>query len=368
MTAESTQAGPRDGSEDAPILRLVTLILNEASREGATRVRLSREERRVLCEYEVGGVWREAESPPTYLWQQVGKVLVTYAGGEYWTKGARRGVISRPSLECRWWLACGDQHEQIILRALPEDATDEQSVSTSDAFVARRLSHLGLPPDAALLTHETVLLPTNRFFQAMAEAAEGGQREHPVLGNVLHLGEAVVVRSQFGSPMTAIQVENLRALGAGKVVHIGIAGSLSGDDLAIGDVVVSAGAFNETGTGVVYGFPFQQEIPADPELAREVHGRLLEAGVEAELCRHWVTDGARMETRSKIEQFAGLGARCVEMEAAGIFAVALKYGLSATSIYVISDVLADDEWAIGFDSDTLRAAVARVARFAVASF
>lgn len=245
--------------------------------------------------------------------------------------------------------------------------SEEKSMSSAETLVAQRLSGLGLPRGDALLGRKLVLLAINRFFRIMLESPQAEKGEHPLLGSVLHLKEAVVVQSQYGSPMAAIQAENLRVLGATQMVHVGIAGSLSGD-LGIGDVVVSTGAFNETGTGVIYGFPFQQEIPADPELARDVHRRLLDAGIEAELCRHWVTDGARMETRSKIEQFAGLGARCVEMEAAGIFAVALKYGLSATSIYVVSDVLADDEWVVGFDSDALRSAVARIAHFAAAGF
>lgn len=244
---------------------------------------------------------------------------------------------------------------------------EEKSVTSAEALVARKLSQLGLTRDDALLERDLVLLPIDRFLRVMLESPEPARQEHPVLGSVLQLGEAMVVRSQYGSPMAAIQAENLCVLGATKMVHVGLAGSLS-KDLGIGDVVVSTGAFNETGTGVIYGFPFHQEIAADANLARDVHEKLLGAGIAATLCRHWVTDGALMETGRKIEHFVGLGARCVEMEAGGIFAVALKYGLSATAIYVISDVLADDEWVTGFDSEVLRSAVARIAHFAVAGF
>ncbi len=48
-----------------------------------------------------------------------------------------------------------------------------------------------------------------------------------------------------------------------------------------------------------------------------------------------------------------MGAKCVEMEGAGLFTVANFRSRKATAIYVVSDSGSNDEWTLGWGESTL---------------
>lgn len=120
-------------TDEAPLLRLVDFILNEASKNGATSVRLTRMEKRLRCEYEVGGTWREVENPPLYLWTNIANMLTVFAGLEYWRKGPKEGIIRRQSLVSQWRLTCENQYNQIVLRPIIEDDHRPEDIKTGMA-------------------------------------------------------------------------------------------------------------------------------------------------------------------------------------------------------------------------------------------
>ena len=67
-----------------------------------------------------------------------------------------------------------------------------------------------------------------------------------------------------------------------------------------------------------------------------------------------------METWGQICEYRQKGALCVEMEGVGLFIVAAYRDCFATAIYVISDVLIENSWKLGWDENKLEDSIQRV--------
>lgn len=64
---------------------------------------------------------------------------------------------------------------------------------------------------------------------------------------------------------------------------------------------------------------------------------------------HWTTDGGYVQLEWRGRYYLNeLGAKCVEMEGAGLFTIANFRSRKATAIYVISDSGSNDEWDLGW--------------------
>lgn len=222
----------------------------------------------------------------------------------------------------------------------------QHSITSARAFIEDSISQDGLTIKDVMLEYPAVLSFRYLWHQVRDQA---GLQEfsHQVLKGAYIHHDSLFIESRISSPAMAIQVETLLALGVRKMVYIGIVGSIS-PELSIGDLVVSTGAINETGTGVCYGHDLRSVIPADSELTHQVHERLREQGLEPRLAVHWCTDAPYRETRTKVNEYRQMGAVCVEMEGAGLFAVAREYGIPAAAVFVISDELKETGWVQGW--------------------
>lgn len=165
------------------------------------------------------------------------------------------------------------------------------------------------------------------------------------------------VKGEMCSPGIATQAEDLIAAGAQELIHVGFAGGRAGT--VIGDVVITDGAFNDTGVAGLYGF--DEEIIETSKALTDVFCEEMAAkGISYHRGYHWTTDAGYVETSWRIKEFEDKGALCVEMEGAGLFAVAKFRSRCAAGIYVISDSGSGDDWNLGWGEDILEKSINRV--------
>ncbi len=144
-----------------------------------------------------------------------------------------------------------------------------------------------------------------------------------------------------GAPLAAALLEEAIALGGGKFIACGGAGTL--DSHAIGKLIVPTSAIRDEGTSYHY-LPPGDEVAPTPAALQAIEQALNAAGVPFEKTKTWTTDAVYRETRGKIARRRGSGCGCVEMEAAGLFAVARFRGVELAQILYAGDDLGGDFW------------------------
>ena len=76
---------------------------------------------------------------------------------------------------------------------------------------------------------------------------------------------------------------------------------------------------------------------------------------------HWTTDGGYVQPEWRGRYFFNdMGAKCVEMEGAGLFTIANFRSRKATAIYVVSDSGSNDEWNLGWGESTLENSIQKL--------
>lgn len=193
----------------------------------------------------------------------------------------------------------------------------QNSITSARAFIENSIFKQGLAIEDVMLECP-VMLSFSFLWQQIKNKANLKEFSHPLLSEAYQCNEVIFLESRMSSPMIAIQLETLAALGIKKVIYIGIAGSIS-PDLRIGDIVVSKGAINETGTGICYGHDLKSVIWGDPELSNQVHVLLKKEQLNSRQSIHWSTDAPYRESLEKVLEFREMGAICVEMEGGRFF-------------------------------------------------
>jgi uridine phosphorylase len=145
-----------------------------------------------------------------------------------------------------------------------------------------------------------------------------------------------------GAPIAAAVLEELIAFGVQRFVSIGLAGGLQ-SDLHSGDVVLADRALRDEGTSYHY-LPPARSVEADPVLAQHISAALSAHHVVHSSGASWTTDAPYRETRRQVEAYCAEGMKTVEMEAAAVFAVGQRLGVSTAAVFVIGDRLADLVW------------------------
>ncbi|MBV9006203.1 MAG: hypothetical protein JO181_16195 [Solirubrobacterales bacterium] len=139
----------------------------------------------------------------------------------------------------------------------------------------------------------------------------------------------------MGGPSTAIVVAELADLGAKRLVRVGTCGALR-PSLRLGDLLVAREAISSDGTSRALGAA--DRIAPSPGL--------LEALLAATQGAPGAHAGAVASTDlfydappDQEKRWIAAGALAVEMEAATLFAVAVKRGLEAAALLIVSDLL-----------------------------
>jgi uridine phosphorylase len=152
----------------------------------------------------------------------------------------------------------------------------------------------------------------------------------------------LLVPPGVGGPALAVAIEEAAVLGARELISIGLAGGISAAARS-GAILLLDAALPGDGTSAAYGAGSGPLAP-DADLASEVAARLRRAGLAHELATSWTTDAVYRETPVKIRAAIGRGASVVEMEAAGLFAVARALGIRAAAVVVVADDVSDLTW------------------------
>ncbi|MGK5543379.1 nucleoside phosphorylase [Streptomyces sp. URMC 127] len=143
----------------------------------------------------------------------------------------------------------------------------------------------------------------------------------------------------LGAPAAALVLEQLISLGTTRIITVGTAGSLQ-PDLRAGDVVACTRALRDEGLSHHYLAPSRYAHPSSV-LTDHLVQILRASGLTVRQGPGWSTDAPYRETHGEVSTYSSDGILTVDMEAAGVFAVAEHRGVSAAALFVVADSLLD---------------------------
>ena len=207
------------------------------------------------------------------------------------------------------------------------------------------------PPRAAIMLY-------HRGLAQRLLAGRDATKVEGFFGDTWLLGEtggevAVVADFGIGSPVAAVMLEDLVAIGCRRVISVGTCGGMD-PDLEAGDLLVCSGALRDEGTSHHY-LPAGAPARASTALTSAIVGELDARKLEHRVGEAWTTDAPYRETKEEVLRHVAAGIPVVEMEAAALFAVAEVRGAEVGSLLVVSDVLStlDGTWIPEFHGDVV---------------
>ncbi len=231
-----------------------------------------------------------------------------------------------------------------------------ESVTDPKKLVREELKNAGFDIEKIKIPKRVFLLADDIYDMMLKRNL--GEYKYPLGGRLYVLKENENVgflKGHMCSPAIATQAEDLIAGGVRELIHIGYAGGLK-TDLKPGDIVLTEGAFNDTAVARLYGFD-ESFIEASHSLTNQLEDILKKGKIEYLRGRHWTTDAGYRETWGQIIDYREKGALCVEMEGVGLFTIAKYRECQATAIYIITDVLTEDDWKLGWSGNSIENSV-----------
>jgi len=153
----------------------------------------------------------------------------------------------------------------------------------------------------------------------------------------------------FGAPTAVMTLEELAAFGIKKFVNLGAAGGLQ-QNMNIGDIVICDRAIRDEGTSHHY-VPVEQYAFSCPELTERLCTAFERKSIQYTKGTSWTIDAPYRETIEELRQYRSDGVATVEMEVSALFAVGAYRGVSVSAIFVISDILSEEDWNQGYLSE-----------------
>lgn len=226
-------------------------------------------------------------------------------------------------------------------------------------LVRIELKNAGFDIDSMQVPKRVYLL-ADGIYDAMIQKG-CGEYKYP-LGGALYVfknnPQVGFIKGEMCSPGIATQAEDLVAGGVEEFIHVGLAGGIN-QELDIGDVVLTNGAYNDTAVARLYGFDYDF-LETTPSLTDEMEQLLKEKGIHVNRGKHWTTDAGYHETWGQVLDYRSKGALCVEMEGVGLFTIAQYRGCSVSAIYIITDVISEDGWHLGWKGNKIDEVIARI--------
>ncbi len=146
----------------------------------------------------------------------------------------------------------------------------------------------------------------------------------------------------LGAPLAAGLLEEVIAFGARKFIACGGCGVLE-KDIAVGHLLVVSGAIRDEGVSYHY-LPPGREISANEAGVTALVETLSQRGLPYTVGKTWTTDAPYRETPTKIASRKAEGCLTVEMESAGLMAVAQFRGVTLGQVLYGGDDLSGAEW------------------------
>lgn len=246
-----------------------------------------------------------------------------------------------------------------ILIFMPSELKNSSSVTSPEKLVAAELKKAGFDINTVTVP-ERVFLLADSLYDAMLDR-NCGKYKYPIGGDLYVFNDNTSVgfiKGMMCSPAIATQAEDLIATGVKELIHIGFAGGLQ-QDINIGDIILTDGAYNDTAVARLYGFD-RDFIQSTKSLTDELQNIFFGDRTDFKRGKHWTTDAGYMETYEQVAHYRDLGALCVEMEGVGLFTVANYRNVRATAVYIVSDVLRKHVWYPGWSENTIDKAVSKI--------
>ncbi len=146
----------------------------------------------------------------------------------------------------------------------------------------------------------------------------------------------------IGSALSAALLEEVIAFGCRKFIACGGCGVLD-KDIALGHLVVVSAAVRDEGTSYHY-LPPARQVEAHASGVKALTTTLKERGIPHRVGKTWTTDAPYRETVDRINHRRAEGCLVVEMEAAGLMAVAQFRGAIFGQVLYGGDDLSGVEW------------------------
>ena len=146
----------------------------------------------------------------------------------------------------------------------------------------------------------------------------------------------------IGSALSASLLEEVIAFGCRTFIACGGCGVLQ-KEIAAGHLLVVSAAVRDEGASYHY-LPPAREVTADPRGMKALVDLLAARGIPHLVGKTWTTAAPYRETRAKIQQRREEGCLAVEMEAAGLMAVARFRNVPFGQILYAGDDLSGPEW------------------------
>jgi uridine phosphorylase len=228
---------------------------------------------------------------------------------------------------------------------LPHDDLDEPSLFTPENLLreARRQKsiHEQRVPPVCLLDPDGDIV--RHLLRAGGAAVNPGWACYHTVMYDCRLGAATVgiVGNVVGAPFAVLVAEEMFASGCGLLVSITSAGRVS-ERLDLPRFLLLSGALRDEGTSDRY-LPRGESCRLSPGLLESLRPILAESPVPMGLGVSWTTDAPFRETAAAIQRARALGADCVEMEAAALYAFAEAKGRKVVCLAHVTNSMAQSE-------------------------
>lgn len=192
--------------------------------------------------------------------------------------------------------------------------------------------------------------PTEAVLE-MAAMKKAGAKSRFLFNSNLYIRDEnkFIAGPALGSPMAALTMEKLIALGAKRIILFGWCGAIS-KDLHIGDIVVPHLALSGEGTSAYYSSGEKQAGP-DERLRGGIISLLSAAGMEIHKGCVWSTDAVYREKRSLLSALhKEKGVKAVDMEFSALCSVAHFRRVEFAAVLIVSDEIWGKSWRPGFSA------------------
>lgn len=165
-------------------------------------------------------------------------------------------------------------------------------------------------------------------------------KDYPVYKTTADGKEICLIHAAVGSSSIAILTDWLFAQGVEILTVCGSCGVL--DDIPAGAVIVPVKALRDEGASYKY-LPPSRFIELNKKTVGVMEDVLTAEGVRFTECATWTTDGFYRETADMVEYRKSEGCKVVEMECAGLAAIAEFRGETFGQLLYSGDILFDTE-------------------------
>ena len=235
----------------------------------------------------------------------------------------------------------------------------ERVMTDPKQLVRMELKNAGFDIDSIDVPKRVYLLADDIYDEMIKK--DCGEYKYPLGGSLYVLKnnpKVGFIKGKMCSPGIATQAEDLVAGGVEEFVHIGLAGGIN-NNLKVGEIVLTDGAYNDTAVAGLYGFDCDF-IETSKSLTDDLQMLMNENKIDAIRGKHWTTDAGYRETWEQVVRYRSKGALCVEMEGVGLFTIAKYRKCSASAIYIITDVIDDEGWHLGWEGKKIAEAIDRI--------